>query len=283
MLAQALAGWRLERLADGVALVPPGGRVFGGIRIRERVAPLVSADELIARAAGEIGFAEVTVARASIVTDEGEHGTIARIAGERDGLRGEHVVAILVGDDWYTRIDGITAVPDRIEPMHAIVRALALAYPLGLGALRRRRVRYAPPLGWTAEARGLVTVWRRGRSTLTVFPARPLTEPGGGETDRLLQRLEASDLVVTGETSAPRTTASFANGVARSVTGRDAQHEVVALHDARFVYVVHLASTADAIAADREALDGVVDSLEPVPAARTGVASDASTFASWAE
>ncbi len=35
MLPAILPNWRLERFADGVGLVPPGGRVLGGIRIRE--------------------------------------------------------------------------------------------------------------------------------------------------------------------------------------------------------------------------------------------------------
>lgn len=263
MLDTLLPRWRVTHLADGLELSSPEGREHGAIRIRDRQAPLRSARDLAARFtdAGELAIERV-------ITAEGEYAAVTEIAGPR-------CLGFVFGDDFYTQLDGTAADPDRMTVVSRAVRELTRCYSLGLGENRRRRFLYEPPRGWSSCARGLVTRWMApgfpaDSTTLTVFPARPVKESVAGALDRELHEVSW----VGFEKLAPHQTLAIRNrhglaGISVRVTGRAPggpvrRHDLVALEDDRFVYLMRLESAADS-AAEREELRPVWDSVEPLP------------------
>jgi hypothetical protein len=293
VLPAILATWRLTYFADGLALVPPGGRVHGGIRIRDRIRPLASAADVVEATMRELNLPDLQVTPLErLVTSEGEDAVIARITGTTNGAAFERTVAVLFGDDFYTQIDGVTAVPARLEPMRQIMRDLAQTYSLGLGELRRRRYFYAPPSGWTGYPRGLITEWQppgfpNDPSSIAVFPARPIAETVAGALDRALHELGWGGFAAMSDSVDQLSTARFATGLVRKLTGtqrgQTVHQHIAVLGDSRFLYVCRLESTAQALDGHRGVFAELLDSIEPVPSPRRDVAPNLDVMASWVD
>jgi len=293
VLPLVLATWRMKYLADGLTLTPPGGRVYGGIRIRERVRPLVTAVEVVAAAVHELGLPKVAVTPIErLITTEGEDAAIARITGEHDGVRFERTVAVLFADDWYTRIDGVTAIPERLASMREITRDLAQNYALGLGELRRRRYLYTPPPGWSGYPRGLITEWQppafpNDPSSIAVFPARPIGESASGVLDRALHELGWAGFAPSSDRVDELATTRFATGLVRRLTGtagpRTVHQDIAVLQDPRFFYVCRLESPAETVDGHRRVFSALLESIEPVPTPRRNVVPDPAVTASWVD
>ncbi len=201
-------------------------------------------------------------------------------------------MAVLFGDDFYARIDGVTAVPARLEPMRQIMRDLAQTYSLGLGELRRRRYLYAPPSGWTGYPRGLITEWQppafpNDPSSIAVFPARPIRETAAGALDRALHELGWAGFAATSDSTDALATTRFATGLVRKLTGtsggQDVHQHIAVLQDARFFYVCRLEGTAAALAAHRGGFVELLESIEPVALPRRDVAPNLDVMASWVD
>lgn len=271
MWSPNLRGFTVERFSDGVGLVPPGGRVHGGIRIRERCRPVAEIAQLVREAASELPLADGDVTPIeSLITAEGEYAVIATLTGTHAQQPMERTLAFVLGEDHYTRIDGVTAIRARFAHMRALVREVACHYALGLGELRRRRFLYTPPRGWAACARGLVTDWRApgDASSITVFPARALVESPIGEVERALREAEWAGFAGHATSTVPVETPHFQAGIVRTYEGTrsGAPHRVTVavLVDDRFAYTCRFESASSEHA---PAFEGLVSSIIPVPRA----------------
>jgi hypothetical protein len=261
-----LDGWLLTLTSDGALLVPPEGGEAAAISIHEGLRPLGSIPGIVALATEPVE---------TLVTDEGEHAAfvIARGGGV------ERALAVVIGDDGYTLIDGRTAQPGRAADVRAAVRRLAVEHTLGLGERRRRRFRYTPPAGWAGSERGMTAIWRApgGDATLTVAPARPAGARLAGLEAMIaeLERVAHAERVALPLIVAPR----LAGNVWRACgAGR---HTVeAALHDDRFDYRLRLDVSGSGGRAHEDAFAAVLRSIEPVPRPRGAATTEISLH--WA-
>jgi hypothetical protein len=223
------------------------------ISIRERVRPLVDP----ARAGGDAQLLRVD----RVVTDEGEFAAVLAFAAP--DATGQRVLGVVLGDDFYTRVEASSVPPDEAPATHALVTRLVRELPLGLGRVRPRVYPVTAPRGWRAEERTRVTRWHSpDGATLTVDAALPL-ELSEGALARRLRHGDAAagfrplarapiggpsglrgELVEEGRGEARRFTASLADGAWRYVLRLDGAHR-------------HL-----------PALRGVIDSIVVIPGPR---------------
>jgi len=293
VLPAVLPSWRLERFVDGVGLVPPGGRTQGGIRIRDRQRPLKSITYLFRDAASALALDGLDATPLEpLLTVEGEYAACSTLTGTLEGHRTERTLAFVLGDDHYTRIDGVTLVPERFGQMRALVRELAHLYSLGLGLLRRRRYLYEPPRGWSGYPRALTTEWLApgypaDDSTLTVFPARPMIETGADTLDLMLHELGWTGFAPVDAATQPVTTPHL-TGHVRSYRGlrdgRPRHVHLAILEDGRFSYMSRLDAPADGIthvAVLRDLIASIIPLPIPQPPERSAPTNDA--FANWSD
>lgn len=270
MLPDLLPRWRVRYLADGVGLTPPEGADAGAIRIRERVMPLARMRDVLAAARAELAGEVDASPIEPFATLEGELAAIATITARGAPAR---TIALVWGDHFYTRIDGVART---LEPAVVArgVRDLAYYHALGLGELRRRRFEYAPPPGWRAYPRGLATEWfppgypnRAG--FLSVFAARPLQETAATELDRVLHEMSWFAFAKTrGDgpfelATDPGLTGQLWRLAGQFGSGPPTAFEIAVLRDARFSYTTRLESHDPD---DRERFAALVRSIRPLPA-----------------
>lgn len=275
MLPEALAGWNVRYVADGLALTPPDGGTGGGIRIRERL-PLQTSAAVVASARTQMaGFERVDVSDVErFTTAEGEYAALWRMTGSRGALRFERTVGLVWGDVACTRIDGGTDDAARFDEYRRAVRALCYYHALGLGERRRRRFVFAPPRGWQGYARGLIGLWippgyPNDSRIIHVFPARPIGRRTlTTELNRHLHEISwtgfHADIVdepvhidnddgLTGVSQ--RVVGSFGAGSLRSV-------DVAVLHDGRYHYPARFDCDDDG---DRSVFAELMRSVEKLP------------------
>jgi hypothetical protein len=293
VLPAVLPSWRLERFADGLGLVPPGGRAQGGIRIRDRQRPLKSITQLFRDAASTLALDNLDATPLEpLLTAEGEYAATSTLTGAIDGHRIERTLAFVLGDDHYTRIDGVTLVPERFAQLRGVVRELSRLYSLGLGFLRRRRYLYEPPVGWGGYPRGLTTEWLApgypaDDSTLTVFPARPVIETAADSADMMLHELGWTGFQPVDATTLPLITPHL-SGQVRSYRGmregRPRHVHLAILEDGRFFYMSRLDAPADGVthvSVLRDLLASVIPLPVPQPPERA--APDGDVFGNWSD
>jgi hypothetical protein len=283
-MAPSFSGWSRRFLADGLMLYPPAGRALGGIRIQDRVRPLIGirtlVDQLISASAG---FLAQTTLRPleRLVTLDGEYAAVVTVAARRvaDGRPVERTLAMIFAEDHYTRVDGVIQDPTEFEAFGERVRDLVRHLSVGLGWQRRRRFLHALPSGWTGVARTYSTEWYpasypRDDGVMTVFHAKPLAVAASQTFERMLREDLSGGLVEDGID--PPVPAVNDHGLAGEVTvrsgvyagqGRRHFHQA-ALLDHRFLYLVRL-ETGDAQRAEHvAALDALVRSIQPLPLAQ---------------
>lgn len=287
-----LPNWRAAYFADGIGLVAPRGREHGVIRIRDRQRPLRSIGDIVRARVAEMTLGEHDVgAIERTITSEGEHAAITVVTSRLGDEKFERTLGVIFGDDFYTQIDGGASEPTMRAQIRDAVRVLVEDYAIGLGALRRRRYLYEPPNGWSGYPRGLVTEWHPAgfpneAASIAVFPARPAGESQTALLDRALHELGWHGFVRTsGGDPAPILTRRHLVGAQWRIVGRYGdrpQHlDIVVLQDDRFHYVLRLESTEARIDDDRAAFHRLLDSIEPIPRARSSHATTALDH--WAE
>jgi hypothetical protein len=244
MIAE-LRRWE-RRLVDGaVEMVPPAGD-WAWLRVED-----------------EVGLASpgpVPDGATLLVTDEGEHATrVVRVDGER-----QLVVIVIDGDVARRRITAAAQGRGRFAVVAAIADWVARRSRLGLGAVRRRRVRCAAPAGWTRRDVGLAVQHLRDGSILTVLPARPLGEIRAGAD---LETLLVGTLVggVAFGPGAQRHGVLACDGLRGEIISNrvgDGWLESALLLDDRFGYALVLHGRS---AGDREAFRATVASVRAIP------------------
>jgi hypothetical protein len=258
-----LAGWTTRRLADGVGLFPPGGIRDGSVRIRDRRRPLRSVREVLEPTLTALGEVRERGAIERLTTHEGEYAalTTTRLA------TGEHTLGLIFGDDFYTRFDVFTTIPDAFGGYRELARDLVSRYAIGLGSVRMRRPYYQPPRGWTGYPRGLATIWYPSGfpaqpTALTVLPAMPLDRPVDGLSELDLYVGPAPEIATS-----PYRTGLFEGTSTVTMTG-STQHVRIQLRDTRFGYRFRLDTTSDTRDEHVDVLDRLIASLEPIPTPR---------------
>jgi hypothetical protein len=289
-----LPGWRATYFADGIGLVSPGGRERGVIRIRDRQRPLRSIDDLVRARIAEMTLGEhVPGPIERIITSEGEHAAVTIVTSTLGDERFERTLGVILGDDFYTVIDGGASEAGARAQIRSAVRALVDDYSIGLGVVRRRRYLYQPPIGWSGYARGLITEWHPAgfpneAASIAVFPARPVGESKAAVLDRALHELGWHGFTRTSRGDpTPILTRHHLLGAQWRIVGRyddrPVQHQdIVVLQDDRFHYAMRLESTAVRIDDDREIFHRLLDSIEPIPRARSSRRATAA-LDHWAE
>lgn len=275
-----LPGWRATYFADGIGLVSPSGREQGVIRIRDRQRPLRSITELARSRVAQMTAGEHELGPIErTVTREGEHAAITVVASRLGSEHFERTLGVILGDDFYTLIDGGASDPGVRAQIADAVRALVEDYSIGLGVLRRRRYIYAPPIAWSGYTRGLITEWHPAGfpneiASIAVFPARPVGESRPVLLDRALHELSWHGFTRTaGGEPTPILTRQHLVGAQWRIVGRYEDRpllhqDIVVLQDDRFHYVTRLESTEARIDDDRETFHQLLDSIEPIPRAR---------------
>ncbi len=265
-----LAGWERVLCGDGVALVPPAGYTSGHLRVRPRLTPPRSVRDVFRSLTGTV------TGPVGLITAEGEFGAFASaVAGD------EHrAMAMILGDDHYAVIEGMTRVPADAELIAGAVRKLAIGHCLGLGSDRWRRFLYRPPPGWTPVTRSFATSWMapscpRVHRTITVFDARPVR---AGRSALIRQHLfESLPAGFAEGPPSPPVHLRMRDGlVAQLVTyrgripGRDepavARNAVIL--DARYLYPFRLECDAAIQPEADETFRAVVSSMRPLPPSR---------------
>jgi hypothetical protein len=277
-----IAGWRRRSIVDGLLIVPPDGIEQGALRVRERQRPLRPLRALLP-AGAEIGPLE------RFTTVEGEH---AGLIAFTDGAGGRRAVAMIIGDDSYTLIEGATREPARASWFLELVRTIARFYPLGLGERRRRRYLYQPPPGWQALAHATFVRWLhpefpRASGRITVHDAESSEPTVPGAVQRFLFVDESSFV----EKDAPIKPAAFRtafglDGLITRTTGRAADRTARTLikavfKDKLYAYVVQLDCRTEQWQEQVPAYVALVRSIEPVP--EPTVKESVQQFVHWSE
>lgn len=212
--------------------------------------PLGPVAALVADVAGREALHAAAYERLS--TDEGEHALLVAL----DGADGISAVGIVFGEDHCVRVSGRSP---------TAVRQRLCAVALGLPPLRPRRFHYEPPPGWQLRRHGAATLWLAPgfpdeAGAIAVYPA----EPAAGDAQSLALRLAGDRRRVA---TIGFTCARGLEGVVMQLDGERAL-EIVALRDDRFGYVVCLETASAWCAQHRRALEGIVESIEPLPRPR---------------
>lgn len=172
-----MIGWQRSFVGGDLLLTGEAGAQAGTIRITSHMMPLRPVHEIFSAFVEAPG---ITVTPPAIeTTDEGEYAAIATATTPEF----QHTLAVVFGDDHYTRIDAVVRDRDLFAKFAAATRELMLSTTMGLGAGRWRRFYYEPPAGWTGIARPRGSLWipptcARYHQVMRVFDARP---PGDHE------------------------------------------------------------------------------------------------------
>jgi hypothetical protein len=280
-------GWELHQAADEVLAVHPGGLVSGAIRYRERIAPLAPLTELIASAladAPDFEAEEVSPAK-RVITTEGEYAALVTA----DGLAGQAPARLFLGfvfhDHSFNRLSSLCVDPARFNAIGGLVAELARA-DTALRGERPRRSLYRPPTGWLGVARGLLTEWYppafpREQAMITVWPAMPREHLPSRWWSAALERAPA--FVRDGgpeSMTTPRGLAGWCVRAVREQRGAAVERVLAVLDDGHYAHLCRLEKPVGD-GGERAAFDVLVESIEPIPTARTSAKQLEQAFEHW--
>ena len=273
-----LRDWRRTQLADGVALIPPGGALLGGIRIRELQRPLLPAAVIFAREASRVPTRQLEVGSIERMhTGDGEYAAfqVQRGVSGTDDAAFVRYLGVVYGDDACTVIVGSTTIADSFAMFERVTRTCVFQAALGLGHRRQRRFLYTPPADWSGIPRGLDTAWIPPRypdddAMLTVYAAEPAVSTPSELRDAVLARMRFTGWSQQALSPAARVfTDGELSGVAWRATGVIAAVasvvKVVVLEDERFLYPFELVCSPAQDEVSAPVLDAVVRSARPIP------------------
>ncbi len=287
--------WTVVPEAGMLELVHPEGRAIGLVHYRERMRPLARLGVLVREylALNREFTTTAPYAAERLVTREGEHAALVTLRGTEDGAPAQRDLGFVFGDDFFASLTGQSTIEARFDELTATVRDLVTSDSHGLG-VRRRRFEYTPPVDWEPIVEGFVTDWYppgfpNDPVILTVRPANPRTLEPLEMIAAMMQELGRSSYHVEIE-SGPTPVAPSADLHGAIVTLRLARagdreliKQVAVVRDARFAYSLEVtARSVDQLEAHPRMLEHVVESIRPVPQARS-VALDLHLFSHWSE
>jgi hypothetical protein len=261
----ALAGWRRERCAPGVAWTAPDGTEVC-LRVRTSWLSIARAldaviDRVIVRLGGAPRVDREPIAR--LVTREGELGAIASAVVATP--RPIHVAVAIAGTDVAGCVEGLGP-----SPVRGRVAELIHGLGLGFGEQRRRPFVYAPPRRWIGLRRHAATSWLhpmypRVPARMTLFDARPFVGAASERLERLLF-MEATGALRDGVPE-PAEDLAIAAGMParlRRIIGAHAMRCAASAADDRYLYAGHYEGPAEHASMFLETFA----SLEPLPIPR---------------
>lgn len=292
MAESSLAGWSRTFVADGLLFTHPNGARDGSIRIRSKVRPLVSTATMLELMRSQVPalYSNVNVEKpVRVSTNDGEYAFILQLTASEGERAFQRTLAMILGDDFFDTIDGVSTIRREFDDGLHLIEGLLYCYALGLGERRRRRYFYRLPEGWSGIERPHATMWippdfPRNKAGITVFDARPTAITPSSVQDRALwEDLPASFQQDERKPTFDMTNMHDLTGRVVILSGRypDGPRETihnVAMFDERWVYFVRLECTDEHLEKNRLALGTIVESIEPLPAARSP-----SSLIRWAE
>lgn len=279
-----LAGWKRHHVAGGIVLLPPAGMSAAAIQIRERVRPLRTLKALLDDALANLEPRWRTHATYGVaerfVNHGGDYVAFGSFASRDGAEQYEHVVAMIIADDWFAAIEGMVGDATYAPTVRDAVRLLAMNYYTGLGELSQRPYLYTPPPGWRGVPQARSTCYYgpghpARPAVLYMFHARPTKLTAADAQDRLL--FVETAVIQSADPPRPAKTFTTKHGLFGEMvkqTGRDAAGRLIEsyramLVDKRFIYLSRLDAAYDeenrALADYTTVLEGVV----PVPRPQT--------------
>lgn len=281
-------GWTRRSTADGVVLLPNGGVEIGHVIYRERVRPLRPVLEIFRGMLASDAEADVDVTTLRprlVITNEGEYAAMATVRSRAGDVQHEFGVVLL--DDYHSMLHGVTRDPARFDEHSVIFFDLVVFDTHQLG-VRRRRYLHDKPSRWQGRPRGLETDYfpldyPQQDLMLTVLPAQP--RPPNSDSAKFVEALletqrkqfAIADIGGLAAVQTPHLPGSELNWTCLS-DQRQLGRRVVVLEDERYLYPVFLEGTSE-LALAKEQFIAVVNSIEPIPTARSLDAVEKSTKA----
>jgi hypothetical protein len=278
------AHWSSQRVGDTLILAPPSGGAGGVIRYDERVRPIASVIDLIKAAPPPPGFEPLHADPIQeVVTHEGEFGVLAFIEGRINGAPAALALGFVLLDDYYARVYGIATDAELLVRLRAIVADLVVHDTHVLGRLRRRRVRYDPPSGWTPQQGLFEARWRPAAAddirSIVVGPALP-KQHGLAEAILAEALAGANPVDVVRAPYVPLETAHGLYGKRWLLHANGIDNDIVILEDDSFVYCARLDTSAGE-PAKPDVLGPLVDSIQRIP--KPSNAEPSTLFAYWGD
>ncbi len=284
-------GWHAIRVSDGLRLLSNATPSPGEIRYRFRH-PIEPLEELFARKLAQPGFVVESIAPPEpLTTDEGEYAQLMSFRGQLDGKAVQRTVGMVFGDDYYALLLAVVVDPARFDEMTALIRTLLSSDQQMLGIERRRRFRYAAPLGWHKQQWDFDAIWTRPEQrnvSLTLLPAIPSQGASDLVVAELVQQYLHREFVVT-SADGPRPATSH-NGLAGQrwllagqLNGVQSVRDIVVLRDDRFIYCARLETEGATDASVRAQFDALVSSIEPIPRPRMRTVLDLNALKYWVD
>jgi len=290
--------WKASLIAGGMMFHPPEGPRLAGIRVIERVRPMVPMKDIVAASMPRI---EEVVrdpqigALEEVVTAEGEYGAMVTVSGvgKVDGVPLDAVVGAVYGDDFYDQIDAYLVDPAKNGRLTPAVRDFLYDHSLGLGTDRQRRFMYDPPDGWIGIPRGMFTEWLHPEfpkhySRINVAAAMPEKDVPASEIAISMLYRKAGRFKKTAQLEQSNVSSEFGvHGLLYRIRGRfddPDQPETdllgCVLRDERYMYTMRLETVRDNVDEDREVLNRMVKSIRPIP---RPVTRESDVFTHWSE
>ena len=258
---------------------PPEGPRVASIRIRTHIRPLISADAMLdgMRAQFPAVYQLASVdPPARMTTLDGEYAVVLQAVATAGEHALQRTTAMILGDDFYDVVDAAMTIKEQFAATRQLVSDLVKSYALGLGDHRRRRYFYLPPRGWAGVARPRSTIWippdyPNNRSSITVFETRASNLTPSAVQDRALwEDMSGSFRQDERKPTYDLTNPYGLKGRVMMLSGRYGEGprvhvQNVALYDERHVYFVRLETDDANLTASRQALEEIIESVEPLP------------------
>lgn len=216
-------------------------------------------------------------------------GEYYAFAVRRDGQT-QTVLAIVFGDERYSRIESMSRDPAMFDVFSLAARDLVYQASLGFGAGRIRPYYYEPPRDWIGLSRPGRAVWLaptcgREFQQLRIFDARP---PDSHEliSARRFENLASEFLVSKPKGPAIYYTAHDLECRVHVYTGTmrgGKQLKVLdgVVNDEHYCYPLRIGCEPHLLEASMHTFEDVVRTMVPLPAPNTAVPADSNAFAYW--
>lgn len=274
--------WRRAFSGGDAVLVLEDDPKSGWIRFSSGLTPMRAAADLFLSFGRESGPGEIGV------TAEGEYYAIA--TSERN--RTQRTLAVVFGDNSYSRIEAATTEPEKFELFSTAVRGFAHRTKIGLGVGRLRPYYYEPPANWVGLARHGSALWispscGRHYQALRVFDARP------PEKHEAVRSCRFETLATEFTVTPPRGPAVYftahdlecrVNVFGGKLLGHKSEIRVIdgVVIDNDYLYPLRIECEPQRLEESMHVFEELVRTIVPLPAQSTDFQPDLSVLSNWA-